>query len=82
MFGQSPNASTMNAFYTFILSIWETFLPKQLSEYSIEKHLVSTVIKVTTMDHRELKMSEKEPHYQGGQVRGLSPGHLYVEQLG
>lgn len=33
------------------------------------------------MDHRELKMSEKEPHYQGGQDRGLTPGHLSVEAV-
>lgn len=45
MFDQSPNVSTMNAFYTFILNIWETFLPKQLSEYFTKKHLVSTVYK-------------------------------------
>lgn len=33
------------------------------------------------MDHRELKMSEKEPHYQGGQDWGLTPGHLSVEAV-
>lgn len=43
MFDQSPNVSTMNTFYTFILNIWETFLPKQLSEYFTKKLLVSTV---------------------------------------
>lgn len=45
MFGQSPDMSAMNAFYTFIIIFGKHFFPKQLSEYSVKKQLVNTVYK-------------------------------------